>query len=348
MSILRKDPVSGGWVIIAEERSRRAPDFRPVASETDKEHKLCPFCEGNESSTPAEIYSVRNGTSANSPGWSLRIIPNKFAVLRIEGELDRQGDGIYDMMNGIGAHEVIIETPEHTAKMGEYSQGRMEMLIRAYRDRVVDLHRDSRFKYVQIFRNYGSSAGALIDHPHSQVIALPIAPRWVKEELVNAREHFNYKERCLFCDIANQEIKDRQRLVYENRSFIAFAPFASKFPFETWIMPKAHNHDFQYLADGDVEPLAEVLRRTLHGIQVALENPPFNFIIHSAPRGATAGSSSSQKEYHWHIEIIPRVTRLAGFEWGTGFYINPTLPEKAAEFLRDVIHNHPEPVSPVG
>ena len=345
MSTLRKDPVSGGWVIIAEDRSRRPPDFCSVNITPQKEANLCPFCEGNESMTPGEIYAVRpNGSSVNSPDWTLRVIPNKFAVLRIEGELNRSGDGIYDMMNGVGAHEVVIETPRHNARIGSYNQNRMEMIIQAYRARVTDLHRDSRFKYVQIFRNYGAAAGAMIDHPHSQIIALPIAPRWVKEELSNAREHYGYKERCLFCDIVNQELKDRERVVYENKSFIAFEPFASKFPFETWILPKVHNHDFQYLADGDIGPLAEIMRRTMHGIEVALDNPPCNFIIHGAPRGTSIGAGI-QREYHWHIEIIPRVTRLAGFEWGTGFYINPTLPEKAAEFLRGVIQEQPDPAT---
>lgn len=346
MSILRKDPVSGGWVIFAEERARRVPDYQSVHPATG-EDRLCPFCEGNESATPHEIHAIRPpGASANGPSWSLRVIPNKFAVLRIEGDLNRSGDGIYDMMNGVGAHEIIIETPRHDARMGDYSQGRMEQLIRAYRDRVVDLHRDQRFKYVQIFRNYGTAAGALMEHPHSQLIALPIAPRWIKEELANAREHYAYKERCLFCDIVNQEARERERVVFENRSFLAFAPFAAKFPFETWILPKAHAHDFQFLADSDIAPLAEALRKTIHGIQLALDNPPFNFIIHSAPR-VSPSSGGIQREFHWHIEIIPRITRIAGFEWGTGFYINSTLPEQAAEFLRNVLREHPEPEQPV-
>jgi UDPglucose--hexose-1-phosphate uridylyltransferase len=188
----------------------------------------------------------------------------------------------------------------------------------------------------------------MLDHPHSQIIALPITPRWVTEDLVNAREHYDYKERCLFCDILNQELKDRSRIVYENAAFVAVAPFASKFPFETWILPKAHNHDFRLLADADIGPLAEALRRTLLGIQLALENPPFNFIVHSAPRLSRDPSAGApEREYHWHIEVIPRITRIAGFEWGTGFYINPTLPEKAADFLRKVIADHAEPDKPV-
>ncbi|MCL5269013.1 MAG: galactose-1-phosphate uridylyltransferase [bacterium] len=349
MSTLRKDPVSGGWVIMAEDRSRRPPDFAPVAVPPPAERKFCPFCDGNESSTPAEILAVRpNDRPRNAPGWSLRVIPNKFAILRIEGDLNRSGDGIYDLMSGIGAHEIVIESPCHDARFGDYSQNKVESVIRAYRDRVIDLNRDMRFKYIQIFRNYGTSAGAMLEHPHSQVIALPITPRWRERNRGGRREYYEYKERCLFCDILNQETKDQSRVVYENTAFLAFTPFASKFPFETWILPKVHSHDFQFIPDHQISPLAEVLRRTLWAIQMALENPPYNFIIHSAPRLApSANGRSIEKDYHWHIEIIPRVTRMAGFEWGTGFYVNPTLPERAAEFLRRLILETLEPVNQV-
>lgn len=347
MSRLRKDPISGGWVIVADDRMRRPPDYDPVPLPAQGETKFCPFCEGNESATPNEIYAVRDeGSPRNGPGWKVRVVPNKFAALRIEGELERLGDGIYDMMSGIGAHEVVIETPDNNLRMGEFSQEHMELVISAYRARVLDLHRDTRFKYVQIFRNYGKAAGAQQDHPHSQIIALPITPRWVKEELVNCREHYEYKERCLFCDIINQERKDRSRIVFENEEFMAFEPFASKFPFETWILPKVHNHDFRYLSDQQIPHLAEALRRTLLGLQIALNNPPYNFVIHSAPRAeAMRGGQNIERDYHWHIEIIPRITKMAGFEWGTGFYINPTLPEDAADFLRKSIADNPEPPS---
>ena len=217
MSILRKDPVSGGWVIMAEDRARRPQECTSESRPSEPEEKFCPFCEGHESSTPPEVLSVRGANArANAEGWSLRVVPNRAAVLRIEGDLNRSGDGIYDMMNGVGAHEVVVETPRHDARIGRYSQGKMESIIRAYRARVLDLNQDQRFQYLQVFRNYGVVAGASVDHPHSQIIALPIAPRWVREEIDNACEHYEYKERCLFCDIINQELKDRVRVVYEN------------------------------------------------------------------------------------------------------------------------------------
>ena len=334
---------------MAEDQARRPPEFSPVQVSPPPEVRFCPFCEGNESSAPGEIMAVRqSNTSANDPGWSLRVVPNKSAILRIEGDIERRGDGIYDLMKGVGAHEVLIETPRHDARMGEYSQAKMEEVVRAYHERVMDLHRDKRFKYIQIFRNYGAVAGARLEHPHSQIIALPITPRWVKEELINAQSHYDYKERCLFCDIVNQEGRDGVRVVFENQSFLAFCPFASKFPFETWILPKYHDHDFKGTPDSEFAPLAEVMRRTLFAIQRALENPPYNFIVHSAPiLGESHRETRVHKDYHWHIEIIPRISRIAGFEWGTGFYVNPTQPEAAAEYMRSLIAERPDPEEPV-
>ena len=335
---------------MAEDRARRPSNLAPTPSapDADVQNTFCPFCIGNESSTPPEILAHRpTGSQANASDWSLRVIPNRMAVLRIEGELNRSGDGIYDMMNGVGAHEIVIETPHHDARIGHYSQRKMESLIGVYRERILDLNRDQRFQYIQVFRNYGSMSGAQNDHPHSQIIALPIAPRWVKEELDNAYEHYAYKERCLFCDIVNQERRDGARVVFENDAFIAIEPFASKFPFETWILPKSHGHHFQHVSEREIVSLAEAMRRTMLAIDRALENPPFNLIFHSAPRMPLNNGLPVERYYHWHIEIIPRVTRMAGFEWGTGFYINPTLPEKAAEYLSEVIQDHPEPEEPI-
>jgi UDPglucose--hexose-1-phosphate uridylyltransferase len=340
MSTLRKDPISNGWVIISEERAARPQDF---ASEKapPRGPGSCPFCGGNETKTPPEICAVREeGTEPDTPGWSVRTIPNKFAALHIEGELDRRGEGIYDLMNGVGAHEVIVETPEHDGHMAYYPREKTEEVIWMYIQRYRDLLKDKRFRYIQIFRNYGPVAGASLEHPHSQLIALPITPRWVKEELTSALAYYRLKERCLFCDIVQQEIRDRQRVVFENESFVTIEPFASKFPFETWLFPKEHNHDFSQTTKQQVTDLAEALQRTLFAIAGCLNDPPLNFIIHSAPRvteyDLLVSDIRVDMDYHWHIEIFPRVTRMAGFEWGTGFYINPMVPERAAEELRRV------------
>lgn len=339
MSTLRKDPVSGGWVILPEEASAAVLNglSQSVNGEEGLVSEECPYCEGHESRTPPEILAHRTeGSKPNQRGWNLRVVPNQSAVLHIEGPLGRRGNGIYDQMNGVGAHEAVIETPAHDARMGEYSQEKMESIVRIYRERVIDLHRDDRFIYVQIFRNYGTQSGAIQEHPHSQIIALPIVPRWVKEEMTNAREYFDYKERCLFCDIVSQETKDQDRIVFENEFFMVFEPFAPKFPFETWILPKLHSHDFRLLNDEQIAPFAQTMRTALNAMMQALNDPPYNFMIHSAPRimSQRSGASRTAMEYHWHLEIIPRITEIAGFEWATGFYINQVWPEEAARRLR--------------
>jgi UDPglucose--hexose-1-phosphate uridylyltransferase len=341
MSMLRKDPISNGWVIMLEDQSISPRNLEKRELERS-EPVQCPFCEGREEMTPPEIAAYRGpDTSPNAPGWRVRTVPNQFAVLRVEGELNRRPDGIYDVMNGVGAHEVIIETPDHSGRMGEFTGEKMTEILRMYRDRTRDLRKDGRMRYVQMLRNYGLTTGSSLAHPHSQLVALPITPRWVKEELVCAKEHWQLKERCLFCDILTHELSVGDRIVFENDSFVSLAPFASKFPFETWILPRRHAAEFDQLADEEIAPLGEALNRTLWAIQRALDDPPYNYIIHSAPRLSldryARSAISIDRDYHWHIEIIPRITRMAGFEWGTGFYVNPTLPENAAEYLRAIL-----------
>jgi UDPglucose--hexose-1-phosphate uridylyltransferase len=343
VSILRKDPVSSGWVIISEERAERPQEYK-VCEEKHKTDEACPLCGGHEAMTPPEIVAYRApGTAPNTPGWRVRTISNKYAALRIEGELSRRGEGIYDTMNGVGAHEVVVESPRHEDDMAHYGLEKMSEVIRMYRERATDLLRDTRFKYIQIFRNYGSAAGASLSHPHSQIIALPITPRWVKEELGCAWEHYELKERCLFCDIVNQELDTKSRLVHADEAFVSFEPFASKFPFETWIIPRRHYAEFTQIRDDEIERLAVALPRTLLALKQALSDPPYNFIVHSAPRleEDRPGVESLAEDYHWHIEIYPRISRIAGFEWGTGFYINTVMPEKAAEFLRQALEDNP-------
>ncbi len=340
MSVLRKDPLTHGWVIFAEERFQ-PPNVESVTVPAESMSPSCPFCEGNERMTPPEIIAVRPGGSRrDGPGWSVRAIPNQFAALNIEGKFDRRGEGLYDMMNGIGAHEVVIETPLHNARFSDYSVEEIDKILWVMRERATDLMKDPRFRYIQIFKNQGGGAGATIDHPHSQIVALPILPRWVREEISQSYEYYLLKERCLFCDIISQDSQS-SRLVYENDHFVALAPFASKFPFETWVYPKEHSQSFHLIADNALPALADVLKTTLSAFRRAMSNPPYNLIIHSAPQNPEpsyhAPRAKVQDHYHWHIELIPRGTKLAGFEYGTGFYINSVLPEKAAEFLRQVI-----------
>lgn len=331
MPQLRKDPVVGRWVIIATERSRRPTNFesaRPAPA-----GGFCPFCEGQESQTPPEVYAVRPEGPANGKGWKVRVVPNKFPALQIEGDLERRGEGLYDLMNGLGAHEVVIESPEHDKGLSDLPVEHIGWILEAFRSRVVDLHRDERFRYVLIFKNHGAAAGATLEHSHSQLIALPIVPRSLQEELDGAERYYEHKERCVFCDIIQQEssTNDGKRVVATTERFIAIQPFAPRVPFETWILPRRHRSAFHKSDPEEFLDLAGLLKDVLQRIHVALDRPPFNFVIHTSPM-----QEGDLKHYHWHLEITPKVTRVAGFEIGSGFFINPTPPEDAARFLRNV------------
>jgi len=330
MPELRKDPVIGRWVIISTERGRKPSSFIPVPKR--REASLCPFCPGHEDSTPPEVMAYRaSGTEPNMPGWSLRVISNKYPALIIEGALNREPKGIYDCMNGIGAHEVIIETPEHAHDIVDMTIDEIRDVLWAYRERMIDLQRDIRFKYIQIFKNHGEEAGASLEHSHSQLIATPIIPKRVLEKLEGSRRYFEFKERCIYCDIIRQELSENERIVKDYDAYISFEPFASRFPFETCIIPKAHQSSYLEISKSDFYVLASCLKDTLIRLRIALNNPPFNYILHTRPI-----SNESHDYFHWHIEIIPKLTKVAGFEWGSGFYINPTTPEDAAAFLRGI------------
>jgi UDPglucose--hexose-1-phosphate uridylyltransferase len=336
MSELRRDPVMGRWVIIAPERASR-PDQMTLLK-VERQPGPCVFCSGQEGRDPHEIYAVReSGTARNTPGWRVRVVPNKFPVLRIEGKLVREGVGMFDMMAGIGAHEVIVETPDHNLELVDLPEAHIADIIRAYRHRVADLGGDDRFKYVLIFKNQGYQAGATLPHAHSQLIATPVTPKRVKEELLGAQRYYEFKRRCVFCDILRQETRiTRERLVFENDTFIVISPFAARMPYETWIVPKQHNCDFVGISEAEYVGLAKALKHTLQRVRQCLNDPPFNYLIHTAPfRRPRAGYwASIQHDYHWHLEILPRLTRPAGFEEGSGFFINPISPEDAAAVLR--------------
>jgi UDPglucose--hexose-1-phosphate uridylyltransferase len=331
MPELRREPVSGRWVIVATERATRPTDFK--TNPQIIKSSFCPFCEGNEDKTPPEILAYRdNGAAPNTGGWRVRVVPNKFPALQIEGDQNKRGEGIYDMMSGIGAHEVIIESPRHIQSLTSLDNGNVEEVLLCYRDRLIDLKNDKRFVYGLLFKNVGFAAGASLDHTHSQLIVTPIVPQLVENEMANAKTFYQQRERCLFCDMIQQEIDTNRRIIISTDNFVAFAPFASRFPFEIWILPKKHESHFENLQGSEAAELAHVLKSALIKLETALDLPPYNYIIHSAPFNVT-----ESEYFHWHIEIIPRLTNIAGFEWGTGFYINPTPPEEAAETLRNSI-----------
>ena len=331
MPELRKDPIVGRWVIVATERAARPSDFK-LKHESPPDSGTCPFDEGREAMTPPEVFAIRpGGTPANTPGWLTRVVPNRFPALRVEGELKRQGEGIYDRMGGIGAHEVIIETPEHNQDLAGLDQQGFRNLVTAMAERVNDLARDVRFKYVLIFKNHGRTAGASLRHSHCQLIATPIVPQQVKEEIAGGRRYWDFRERCIYCDMLSQELESGKRVISENEHFVAIAPFASRFAFESWILPRRHFGAFAEMRDSEAAGLADSLRDLLRRMTRLLDNPDYNFMVHIAPLPGAAIDY-----YHFHVEVMPRETTVAGFEWGSGFFINPVPPESAAKYLREV------------
>ena len=325
MPQLRKDPVSNRWVVINIESPQKASDFKSAPHE--KTSKTCPFCPGNEAMTPTEIARYEKRSRA---GWQIRVVPNKFPALRIEEKPEKSAVGIYDKLGGFGAHEVIIENPDHSKDIADLAVEDVQLLLRVYRDRCIDLKKDARLHYVLIFKNYGVDAGASLEHPHSQLIALPVVPSRVQGEVKGAMRHFDYTDRCVYCDMLGQERSAKRLGIYAQGGYAAVAPFASRFPFETWILPTAHETYFENTSDEGLAALADVLKTTLLKIKNALGDPSYNFMIHTHPMHA-----KEQDCFHWHIEIIPHLTEVSGFELGTGFYLNPTTPELAAETLRN-------------
>ncbi|HEX9780115.1 MAG TPA: galactose-1-phosphate uridylyltransferase [bacterium] len=330
MSELRRDPITGRWTII-ETLEPSGPEVFEVETDTPA-GGTCPFCPGNEAMTPPEVYALRPAVGAvDGPGWRLRVVPNKFPALDASGMLTRRGLGVFDQSSGVGVHEIIVETPDHQRQLADLSQEELRQVITSYQLRTQALRADARLKYGLVFKNSGLVAGATLTHSYSQLIALPIVPKRVEEELRGAERYFEARERCVFCDIASQELLEDERVVCENRAFLAVCPYVSRFPFEMWVLPKEHLPEFALATQETVTDFARIVREVLGRLREALKNAPYNFVIHTAPF-----QLRDPETYHWHLEIIPALTRVAGFEWGTGFYINPTPPEYAAQILRGV------------
>lgn len=341
MSDLRYCPIKNRWAIIAPERRLRPLEFLvPETAGMPPSPDVDPFAPGNEDQTTPEIFSLPTLDSTISPRWQVRVFANKFPALRVEGEVVREGVGLNDSVSGVGAHEVIVECPESTREMADFSVDGLVQVLQAWRSRIVDLRRDTRLRYILIFKNRGSEAGASVTHSHSQLIATPIIPSVVAQELKSARGHFRRKERCLFCDLVHQELELGARIAIETGSFVALTPFASALPFETWILPRHHGHDFAAADNAELRGLAVILRDLLRRIRLLLEDPPYNLVLHTAPSphprpGHPDDWSTIEHDFHWHLELVPRISRRAGFEWGSGYTINPTAPEEAARHLKE-------------
>ena len=330
MSELRRDPIGGRWVIVDTDHPGSPEEFEyePQVYRGG----TCPFCYGNEQLTPPEIDAIRDPhTSPNTSGWQVRVVPNKFPALQIEGELDRRGIGIYDISNGIGAHEVLIETPYHEKDIPDLLNPEIENFISMYCRRALDLAKDKRFKYIMVFKNFGAAAGASLEHPHTQMVALPMIPKNALEEIKGAQHYYEYRERCIFCDILRQEMQEKERIILENKYFVSFCPYASRFPFELWIIPKKHSGFFCHMPAEEIPALAAILKETIAKMKAVFKHVPYNFMLHSSPVNGDTGPDG----YHWHIEFMPKLTRVAGFEWGSGFYVVPTPPELSAKILRE-------------
>jgi UDPglucose--hexose-1-phosphate uridylyltransferase len=328
MPELRKDPVTGCWVIISTERAQRPQHhpLRPPRVETGP----CPFCAGNEVMTPPEVLAYRaDQNQLGKAGWAVRVVPNKYPALVNEDHELRNDDGFYQSTNGLGVHEVIIENPEHVENMALLSEKQLEAVLLAYRDRMLHFRADSRWRCILIYKNQGAEAGATLPHVHSQLVVLPSIPRAVLEELDGAKRFYEATGRCIYCEMIRKEIDEHKRIVAEHEYFVALCPYAARFPFEVWILPREHSSCFEKSLPHIYIDLARVLRETLIRLDRQLDDPPFNYIVHSNPLG-----ESENGFYHWHIEIMPRLTQVAGFEWGSGSYINQVAPEDAARLLR--------------
>ena len=338
MPELRKDIITERWVIIATERAKRPHEFSNPPDEPNE--RICPFCPGQESQTPSELWVARAQGEPNQPGWKVRVIPNKYPALRIEGDMNREAEGIYDRMNGIGAHEVIIDTPEHNQALEEQPVADIALTLTACKDRMIDLQRDPRLRYILVFKNVGRAAGASLHHSHYQLIATPVTPARVKAKLAGALDYYQRKERSVFHDMLRQEQRDGSRVVFENEGFLVFCPFAARFPFELCLLPKRQAADYHRIEHDEILQLAEALKVTLTKLSRGLNTPQYNLILQTAPSRAGHRRSgywdTIDQDFRWHVEILPRLTQTAGFEWGTGFYINPTPPEVSAAYLREV------------
>lgn len=331
MPELRYEPVTKTWVIIATERAKRPSNFAPPRLPR-KEGQECPFCPGNEKATPPEVMAYRpKDTVPDSPGWQVRVVPNKFPALNPEaaaGATIRRD--FFHAVEGAGAHEVIIETPDHERSFATQEADEILLALRSWQDRYIGLGENRNLAYTQIFKNHGAVAGASLEHPHSQLIATPLVPVTLAAELANTGDYYAEHGRCFFCDALEKEEREGSRLAWRDENVVAFCPFASRFPLEVWFLPRRHQESFAQATKAQLFSLAGALQAITRRLFTEMRDPPFNLLLHSTPyRGGDYHAS-----YHWHLELLPRVTIIAGFELGTGMYINPTPPEMAGEFYR--------------
>lgn len=340
MPEMRQDPTTKEWVVIASERAKRPDQFRKqegIEARTRAGERLCVFCPGNELLTPEEVFALRDSGNRNEPGWRVRVVPNKFAAFTPGEKLQRRDYGrFFHAASASGHHEVIIETPDHDQILSLMSDQQILELIDTYRHRYIALREDPRVKLILLFRNHGPQAGTSLMHPHSQLVATPIIPVRIRQKYEVAIRHYDDTGRCLYCDVVAAEREAGKRIVLETAHYVVFEPFASEVPFETWIAPKHHNSCFARIGFDESMELASVLQRICRALYDALDNPDFNLIVHTAPV-----EDENKPYFLWHIEIHPRLTTPAGFELGTGIYINTAIPEDTAQYLKSFLAKVP-------
>ena len=332
MPEIRYNPVTGDWVVIATERAKRPEDFvhKKEKKVVPSFVETCPFCPGNEEKTPPETFALRGADGT----WTVRSVPNRFSALTPIGEVVKERASRFrQSVSGVGLHEVIIETPDHSMTTALLPLPQIESILFTYRNRLIEFYRDPRIQHVVIFKNHGEGAGTSLEHPHSQIVGTPVFPGQVMKRVEEAIQNYYYIDfgECLYCSLMKDEMEQGVRIVNENKSFVAFIPYAAASPFHLWIFPKTHRTCFGDVGDTELSDLAALLKDILLRLYVGLDNPDFNYMIRClSPEGA------GNKVFHWYVVVIPRVAQMAGFEMGTGMFINTALPEESARFLRDV------------
>jgi len=332
MSEIRQDPTTKEWVIIAPERAKRPQHMpkRVLVDELPVWDESCPFCPGNESQTPDEVFRLPPSLSGSA--WEVRVVPNRFAALRIPGSLIRSEEGhFFRKMDGVGVNEVIIETRCHNTTTALMTHEQVEKMLVAYQQRYNELKKNRQLKFITIFKNHGWASGTSLIHSHSQLVATPIAATYYRRKLDIAVNYYDDVGRCLYCDLLREELSREERIVAETKEFIILHPYASRVPYETWIIPKTHCASFGLFPAAHVNELSTVLKGTLLCLYRGLDNPAFNYMFDTSTT-----EDEEDPYYHWHIRIVPRLTTIAGFEMGSGMYINTAKPEDTMKVMRQV------------
>ena len=328
MPEIRQNIITRDWVIIATERAKRPEEFakrEKVKKELPEYRNDCPFCPGNEDKTPPEIYRIEKEKQ-----WQVRVFHNKFAALSNEGIVERKWEKMKRVISGVGIHEVVVETPKHNLSPALLTEEQIKNILRTYKERYNIIYHDKRIKLVTIFKNHGEGAGTSLEHPHSQIIGTPVTPKDIRYRVEEAMRYYDDTGECIFCRVLRDELNSGERIVLENKNFVAFIPYAALSPFHIWIFPKNHSSCFGLIPMEEIDDMAEILKGILCKLYYCLDNPDYNYVIRSYSK-----VGPSLEYYHWYISVIPRVTKLAGFELGSGMYINTTLPEQSARFLRE-------------